>query len=456
MRLAPRLSSAAAVAASCASFLQVAYAHGGEVRSKSKSNSTVTDNHVLSSTHDCAAPGRTEEDIFMGTLNEVEFFGVAGSELSSVEHSEIMSVLALEATAGSNPSVTRTPTLFGNGRKLQVNPLYRLVDMPIVYHILVNQHNGAIGSPKATEEQLAFMTQMTNKLYNIYDKASQTAVQWASFRQDGPAIIHPQNLVYDCTDLTYADYASIVTRATDWQFKLHAIICESDQWSGIASFPDSWPVTDVQHNMVRIEYRAIACYNEQGDFLCTPTNGQKISHTRWWRTRNTVLAHEFGHLFGLAHTFEGGCTGSGDGVADTPYETTSDTDGCPGLLPYNKDRDFFNMDNGLNFGDAPSCRVIGNVCTTQAGPTCKACCTGCPKYNGKESISQVQIDAPFCCTETVPDDSCPDQIGIDPKNNVMSYVPDWCSNEFTPGQMARMIAQVKAEKDYIYCNYAGK
>ena len=24
----------------------------------------------------------------------------------------------------------------------------------------------------------------------------------------------------------------------------------------------------------------------------------------------------------------------------------------------------------------------------------------------------------------------------------------------TPGQMARMIAQVKQEKDYIYCNYA--
>lgn len=28
------------------------------------------------------------------------------------------------------------------------------------------------------------------------------------------------------------------------------------------------------------------------------------------------------------------------------------------------------------------------------------------------------------------------------------------TSELTPGQMARMIAQVKAEKDYIYCNYA--
>ena len=32
--------------------------------------------------------------------------------------------------------------------------------------------------------------------------------------------------------------------------------------------------------------------------------------------------------------------------------------------------------------------------------------------------------------------------------------PDFCIYELTPGQMARMIAQVKQEKDYIYCNYA--
>lgn len=36
----------------------------------------------------------------------------------------------------------------------------------------------------------------------------------------------------------------------------------------------------------------------------------------------------------------------------------------------------------------------------------------------------------------------------------MAYIPDWCSYKFTPGQMARMISQVKNEKDYIYCNYA--
>jgi hypothetical protein len=97
------------------------------------------------------------------------------------------------------------------------------------------------------------------------------------------------------------------------------------------------------------------------------------------RTSENAI-HEVGHWLGLEHVHMGGCADA-DGVSDTPAQ-----------LP-------------------------------RPSPTYDRCAEG---------FEWPEID----CSER---DSCPDQPGVDTKDNYMGYWPT-CKSTFTPGQVARMVA----------------
>jgi Pregnancy-associated plasma protein-A len=354
---------------------------------------------------------------------------------------------------------SKSTRLFARGRFRRA---YRLIGIPLVYHVLPNQGSQQ-KRPSMTNEQRDFATNETSRLYNIYNKRTKRLVQFASFVTNDTIVHSNFTTKDDCFDLSSAQLSSIVTRAADWQFKMHVIVCEFAQVSGVATLPFNFRATDPQHNLLRVDHRALGCYTDDGTFLCNLTNGQQVSHSRWWRTRSHVLAHEIGHLFGLLHTFTGRCL-SLDRIADTPAEDQGFPFGCPGLLPYDRDRNLFAFSGRkeANTGGNASTCVGGqsDVC----GATCAACCVpddgnaDCTLgYSNGESVSEEQVSFPDCCRgNSEPIDTCKLRRGIDPLNNIMSYSPDFCGNEFTPGQMARMMTRTRSYKPYIYCNYGSR
>ena len=86
----------------------------------------------------------------------------------------------------------------------------------MVYHVLKNQGSGNVA---ANDVQLEHVTSITNTLYNIYDKSTQTSVQWATFKTH-EIIRHEDRISGDCGDISRDTRREIVRRVPDWEFKV--------------------------------------------------------------------------------------------------------------------------------------------------------------------------------------------------------------------------------------------
>jgi hypothetical protein len=145
-------------------------------------------------------------------------------------------------------NLQRTSSSIDGERQTTNRTHYQLVNVPIVYHVLPNQNGGGKLKPFLTKKQEVYTTHITNQLFNIYDKQSKQSVQFIQFVTNATIIHKNIRTNVDCPSLSDEQVQKIVTKASEWQFKLHVFVCEINYWSGMATFPGTYPMTDPSHN----------------------------------------------------------------------------------------------------------------------------------------------------------------------------------------------------------------
>lgn len=137
----------------------------------------------------------------------------------------------------------RSPLVSSNifGEKsiqVSVDNSYQLVNVSIVFHILVNQDNGYVGSPNMTNTQREYAVRQTNAAFNIYDRNTKKSMQFVNFVWN-ETIVHTDIIQYDCGNIPNTKVQSIIKKSIEWQYMeerpsrnfflmiAHCIICST-------------------------------------------------------------------------------------------------------------------------------------------------------------------------------------------------------------------------------------
>ena len=96
--------------------------------------------------------------------------------------------------------------------------------------------------------------------------------------------------------------------------------------SGHAFFPTSNTIPHIAYNYTQI---GRTCGSWAGDGFAS------------------TMSHEVGHILGLLHTFQGGCSGNGDNISDTPPTTGSD--GCNDNTLGDCGSEYVNVENYMDY-----------------------------------------------------------------------------------------------------------
>jgi hypothetical protein len=171
-----------------------------------------------------------------------------------------------------------------------------VVTIPVAVHVLRTD----AGAGDVTDTQIANQIAVLNSAYagtNFrFSLASTNRTNSTAWSQHSPGSAAESAM----------KSALAVNPATTLNFYICSYI---SGYLGYARFPWDYPESSTMHGVV---------------ILNTSLPGGSLANYNLGHTGT----HEIGHFLGLYHTFQGGCTGSGDFVTDTPPEA-SPASGCP-------------------------------------------------------------------------------------------------------------------------------